>query len=234
MLERLWSSQAAVLRHVANEQGWHILTLRHEQQLCGGLAHLTDAARGRLKLQGEDRLNGIDDDQRRFDAGDLFENSFETRFSEQIERRLSDGEALAARFHLMLRLFAGAVQHRADGSCQIGRSLQQQRGLPDARLATEEHERSRNNPAAQDAIELVDPRRDPRVLFDLNVGVQLRRARAARRRVAMTNGGGAGHFGGTLFDQRVPRATIRAASQPLRRLRTTLLTHEHGGRSLRH
>jgi len=49
-----------------------------------------------MKLQREDRLHGIDDHERRLDAGNFFEDPLEARFGEQVQRRLADVQPLAA------------------------------------------------------------------------------------------------------------------------------------------
>ena len=101
VLQRLRTGQAAVLRHVADEKRRNVLTLRREQQLRRRFAHLTDAARRGLELQREHGLDRIDDDQRRLDAGDLLEDPLEARFGQEIERRVSNRQAFAARLDLM-------------------------------------------------------------------------------------------------------------------------------------
>ena len=111
-------------------------------------------------------------------AGDLLEDALEAGLGEQVERRVADAEPLAARLDLMLGFLARAVEHRADRARHVRRRLQQQRRLADARLAAEQHQRSRDDAAAEHAIELVDAGRQPRVLLDLDVGVQLRGADA--------------------------------------------------------
>ena len=162
-----------------------VLPLRREQQLRRRLAHLPDAARRRLKLQREDGLHRVDDDQRRLDARDLLENALEAGFGEQIERRAADREPLAARLDLMLGLLARAVEDRAAAARHVRGGLQQQRRLADAGLAAEEDQRSRHDAAAEDAIELVDAGREPRMLLDVDVRIEACRARAAGKRVAM-------------------------------------------------
>jgi hypothetical protein len=48
----------------------------------------------------------------------------------------------------------------------VRRRLQQQRGLADAGLAAEQHQRSGHDAAAEHAIELVDAARQPRAWAD--------------------------------------------------------------------
>ena len=138
----------------------------------------------RLELQRKHRLDRVDDHERRLDARDLLENALEARFGEQIQRRVADGQPLAARLDLMFRFLARAVQDGPDRAGHVRGRLQQQRGLADAGLAAEEHERSGDDAAAEDAIELVDARGEARVLLDVDVGVQTRGA-GCRQRVAM-------------------------------------------------
>ena len=57
VLEGLRTGEAALLGNVAHQQDRNVPTLRREQELRRRLAHLSDAARRRLKLQREDRLN---------------------------------------------------------------------------------------------------------------------------------------------------------------------------------
>src|SRR5204863_4387447 len=102
------------LRHVTDEKRGNVLSLRREQQLRRRFAHLADAAWRGLKLQGEDRLHRIDDDERGLDPRDLFENALEAAFRDQIERRLADVQPLAARFDLMFGFLAGAVENGTD------------------------------------------------------------------------------------------------------------------------
>src|SRR5262249_60080819 len=142
----------------------------------------------------------------------------EAGLGEQIQRRAADVQSLAARFDLMFGLFARAVQHWTDRPRHVRRRLQQQRRLADARFAAEQHERSWHDAAAEDAIELIDARREPRVMLQFDVRVETRRPRC-RQRVSM--------FGvsdrrssrlWTFLDKRIPGAAVVALAEPLRRL----------------
>jgi hypothetical protein len=228
VLEGLGPGEAAVFRDVADEERRNVLALRGEQQLRGGFAHLSDAAGRRLELQRKHRLHGVDDDERRFDARDLLQDPLEARLGKQIQRRGADGEPLAARFDLMLRFLAGAIQHRTHGARHVGRRLQQQRGLADARLSTEQHERPRDDAAAKHAIEFADPCRQPRVMLERNVGIELCRAGRAGERIPVARRWRAAALGRTLLDQGIPRTAVGAAAKPLGRLGAALLTHKNG------
>ena len=81
------------------------------------------------------------------------------------QRRLGDEhqpidqgtEALRPEPHLFDRLLARHVQDRAPGAGPGGQHLEDQGRLADARFAAEQRDAARDQPAAEDAIELVDP-----------------------------------------------------------------------------
>ena len=238
VLEHLGAGQRAVLGDVPDEERRQIVALGREQELRRGLPHLTDAAGRRLELEREHRLNRVDDEQARAHTPDLLEDALDAGLGQQVERRVADAEPLAARLHLVLGLLAGRVEHRPVHAREVGRRLQQQRRLTDARLAAEQHQRAGHDAAAEHAVELVDAACQAGGIARLDVGVLLRAARAAGQRIAVTAGGqsaGAGRgFGRTLFDERVPRVAVGTTAEPLGRLAAALLTHEHRLRRLAH
>ena len=124
VLERLRTGDVAVFRDVADEERRDVVALRREQELRRGFAHLADAARRRLELQREHRLHRVDDDQRRLDAADFFENALDAGLGEQIQRRVADAEAIAARLDLVLGFLAGRVEHRPERMREVRGRLQ--------------------------------------------------------------------------------------------------------------
>src|SRR5262249_35584122 len=124
----------------------------------------------------------------------------------------------ATNFDLVLRFFAGAIEHRPDVRRVMRRRLQEQRGFADARLTTEQHERTRHQSAAEHAIELAHARRH--TLGHDRVDVRIHVRAAATERGTPRGLRTRGHCG--LFDDRFPRAAIRTAPEPLRRLRAAL------------
>ena len=156
VLERLGAGEAAVLRDVADQERRDVVALRGEQELRGRFAHLADAAGRRLELQREHRLDRVDDHQRRLDAADFLEDALDAGLGKQVERRVADAEAIAARLDLVLGFFARGIEHRADRLREVRGRLQQQRGLADAGLAAEQDQRAGNDAAAEHAIELAD------------------------------------------------------------------------------
>ena len=201
-----------------------------KEQLRRRFAHLPNAAGRGLELQREHRLDGVDDHEGRPETRDFFENSLEAGFRQDVERRTFDTEPLAARLDLVLGFLARAVEHRADGAGKVGSGLEQQRRLADARFPADEHERSRNDAAAEHPVELADASRQPFGNHRVDVRVELRPGRT-RQRISLlgrTRRHRRGH--GTLLDHRVPRTALRAPAQPLRGLGTALLTGENGFR----
>ena len=79
VLERLRPGEIAVLRDVADEHRRNVLSLRREEELRRGFAHLTDAAGRRLELDRKDGLHRVDDDERRLQPRDLFEDALDAR-----------------------------------------------------------------------------------------------------------------------------------------------------------
>ena len=61
------------------------------------------------------------------------------------------------------------------------RGLQQQRGLADPRLASDQHERTGDDAATEDAIEFIDAGRHARRDDGIDVFVQLRACRSGER-----------------------------------------------------
>src|SRR5690349_4142732 len=99
---------------MAHKDNRDVSALGRKQQMRRDLANLTDAAWGGLKACGKNRLDRINDDKRRLQAFDLFEDPLEAGFGEQIERGVTDRQAFASQLDLMLRLFARAVEDGAD------------------------------------------------------------------------------------------------------------------------
>src|SRR5688572_12051481 len=97
VLERLGPGEIAVLRHMPDEKGGNVLPFGREEKLRCGFAYLPDAAGGRLKLQREHGLNRIHDDERGLQARNLFQDPFEARLREDVERCTFHTEPFATR-----------------------------------------------------------------------------------------------------------------------------------------
>ena len=138
------ASQAAILRHVADEHGWDVLILGGEQKLRRGLANLTDAARSRLKFVRPDSLHGIDNDERGRQARDLFEDPLDAgsrTAGTAAYRPHRGGRHDSSPDAPTLRPRRREPDPNLAGKVRGG--LEQQRGLADAGLSSEKDERPR-------------------------------------------------------------------------------------------
>src|SRR4029434_10430685 len=156
MLQRLRPRKVAVFGDVADQNRRDVLPFRGKQELRGGFAHLPDAARRRLELDRKDRLYRIDDDQSGLETRDFFEDAFDARFRKQVEGRCTDAEPVAAALDLVLGFLARGIKDWSNVSGEMGCRLQQQRGFADARVATQQYERTPHDAAAEYAIEFTD------------------------------------------------------------------------------
>src|SRR6187397_1837728 len=114
VLQGLRPREVAVLGDVADKNGWNVLPFRGKQELRRGFAHPSDAAGCRLELDGKDRLHRGDEDQGWLETRDFLEDAFDARFREQVERRFTDAEPIAADLDLMLRILAGRIEDWSD------------------------------------------------------------------------------------------------------------------------
>ena len=122
----------------------------------------------------------------------------------------------------------------ADAACHVGGGLEQQRRLADAGLATQQHERTGHDTAAEDPIEFVDAGGEARRIGQGDVRVKPGAAGGAKLRISIGATRRCRRFGRALFDQGIPGAAVRAAAEPFRRLRTAFLTGKDGLWRLRH
>ena len=134
----------------------------------------------------------------------------------------------------MLRLLTRRVQHGANRPGHVGGCLKQQRRLADPGFPAEQDQRSGDDPSAQHAIELVDAGRQARMRRQLDLRVEARRPRCARRRIAMTRRTRDRSLDRPLLDKRVPRSALVTAAKPLRRLGAAFLADEDDRGTLGH
>ncbi len=203
MLEHARTGHGAVLRHVADEDRRDPVLLRDAQQPAGRLAHLGDRPGRRAELGRVERLHRVD----HADLGPLalerLADRVELGLREDLDVRRS-AEPLRAELHLRDRLLARDEQ-RATVAAHRLQGGEEQRRLADARLAADEHERGRHEPAAEHAVELRDAGRDPLRLLDLDVDEPQQRL---RRRL------GRAHLAEHLLDERPERVAARALAEP--------------------
>ena len=100
---------------------------------------------------------------------------------------------------------------------QLCGNLLQERGFPDARIATEQYHGARYQPAAKYTIEFAKPRRVP----------QSRIVGQCAERGRFRSGGSAGRRCSNIYPaERVPGLAIRALTLPFHAMRTTFGTHK--------
>ena len=178
VLDHARAGDLAVLGDMADEddRGAGLLGVA-DQRLRGG-AHLGDRARRRIGEVGPQRLDGIDDDERRRLVGG-------ERRQDVLDAGLGGELAPALRSAPGARRAAGSApppprrRHRrpAGRLGQRAGRLQQQRRLADAGIAADQQRRAAHEAAAGHAVELGDAGADARRV----VGAR-RRARSAPRR----------------------------------------------------
>jgi hypothetical protein len=215
VLEDARTRDQAFLGHVANQQYRRARFLRVTHQSRGRFTHLHGRTGGRfaeLRLHGLDR---VDHQHLRTRRQRLLQDGLHLGLGRELERGRLEPQALRTRSNLPHRFLARDVEHRpfpAQGICR----LQQQRGLADARVATQQHHGTRNQPAAQDSVEFTDPGDGAHVAFlgDVGHGATGGGARGGRARGAVATAPGRRrkrhHFEG------IPGLAGRALSLPLR------------------
>jgi hypothetical protein len=109
----------------------------------------------------------------------------------------------------------------------VRRRLQQQRRFADPRFTANQDERSRHDPPAQDAVELVDARGKALGDKSIDIGVELRSRRRGKAVALFGRRSDDGLRCRTLLNERVPRPALGAAPQPFGRLSAAFLAGEH-------
>src|SRR6185369_51730 len=129
-----------------------------------------------------------------------------------------DAEPGGAELHLPRRLLAGDVEDGPlpDRAREPLQRREEERALADAGVAAEEHERARDDAAAQHAVELADAGADARLLARLHL-VERDRPHAALDRAEAAATRCARRRGSDLLLQRVPLPARRALTEPLGR-----------------
>jgi hypothetical protein len=178
VLQHARPGEGTFLRHVTDQERGDAEALGQSHQPCAALANLRDAAGRRLEIRQEHRLDRIDDERTRLDVVEVALDDRQIVLRPQEEPVGRDPEPVGAHLHLGRRLLGGDVQHRRSRLSQRPRRLQQERALPDARVAADQHQRAAHHAAPQHAIELADAGAYAVVVLHRDV---LQRARPAGR-----------------------------------------------------
>ena len=220
MLQHAGAGNRALLGNVADEKDRRAARLGKAHQLRRALAQLADRTRRGRKRLAVKRLNRIDHQHRRLLRRGSCQNTLNLRFAEQHNALACQSQPLGAQPNLARRLLAAHIQtrHRLR---QMMHRLQQQCGLADARIATNQHHTAAHQPAAENTVKLADAARHQRLRLQLhriqplhlpggNPGITAALARARRR-----------DRRGFLL-QRVPGAALVALPLPFRIHRATI------------
>jgi hypothetical protein len=147
----------------------------------------------------------------------------------QHDHRLVTPQTVGAQLDLLGRLLAGHVERVEASLGELGEHLETDRRLADAGIAAEENDRSGDDAATEDAVELGEPGRDALMALRLDAveahrpaaahGTDGERGSGARRRRSRARYR-------DLLDDALPGAALAAATEPLRELGATLLADE--------
>ena len=205
--------QRALLGHVPDQDHRRAALLRQPGEPRRAFAHLRHRPRRRserVRPQSLDRVDHRDLRRLRLQHGEYL---FQPDFREQLELPGIQGQAPRAQGDLLAGFLAAHVEHlRRAGEHR--QRLQEQGTLADARITADQHHAAGDQTAAERAVELADAGRQPVRFARFDFGEHPHPGGAGqgveaprRRRFGLGDG----------FDQRVPRATLRALSLPFRR-----------------
>ena len=206
VLEDARPGDGAVLRDVTDEEDGHSLLLGDPQEAAGRFANLRHGAGSRADVRRVERLDRVDHADVRPLALDGRADEVEIRLGQDLDPA-GAAEPVGAELHLGRRLLAcderdlPRAAHRAQGH-------EQQRRLPDPRVAADEDERGRDESASQHPIELGNAGRKPVGLGRLDLVESNEGLRDGGR-------GRAAPLLGALLEKRSPRAAAGATPEPL-------------------
>ena len=170
VLERARPGDRAVLGDVADEDRRHAAALGDGAERAGHGADLGGAAVGAVDGGGADRLDAVEDQQRGIDRLDVREDGGELRLRREVEVRVQGADPLGAQPHLRGGLLAGHHEGRPVGRRDAVGDLEQERGLPDPGLTGDQQHGARDQAAAEDPVELLDPGRHRAGTGELDLG----------------------------------------------------------------
>ena len=215
VLQQTRARDGAVLGDVADQERGHAAVLGGADQGAGHLPDLGDAAGGAVDLRGGDRLHGVQDQQGGFHLVQMAQHRGQVGLRRQVQVVADRPDAVGAQAYLARRLLARDIQRAVVVARRLGGHVQQQRGLPDAGLAREEHDRARYQTAAEHAVQL----RNAGLARGGLPAVDLADGQRGHR---YPSGGGGPHRGRAGLLDRAPGVALRAAAEPLGRLPAAL------------
>jgi hypothetical protein len=234
VLQRLGPRDPAPLGDVAHEEDGGSGLLGEALEAGGALAHLPHVPRRPFQLGGVDRLDRVDQEDVRRALGGAQEDAVQLGFGQEGDRAGGAFQAVGAELHLVGALLAGNVERAPPGPLQPAGDLEEDGGLPDPRLAADQDDGAGNDPAAENEVELGDPRGPALALGSLHVAEAHGGHAGGGARDRSGPGRGPRALGrGGLFHKRVPLLARGALPLPLARLVAAVAAEERGSR-LRH
>ena len=223
MFEDARPRDIAVLGDVTDQHQRGAAFLGEADEFVGAGANLADCAGGALDHVAVHRLDRIDDEEIGRVVAQGGEDVAYAGGGGELDRRLAQPEAQRAQPDLVGRFLARDVDRVLAIDGEIGRDLQQQRRLADARIAPDQRGGGGHDPAAQRAVEFGDAGRHALGQRDLGVEPHHFDLRPAALQVMLLGEGGDDARG--ILDQRIPVPAIPALPLPARRDRPAGLTH---------
>ena len=215
VLEDARARNLAILRHMPDEDGNAPRILREHHQIERAFAKLRRAARSAREIALVDRLYGIDDHDLRLDFLRVFHNLLEARLAQEEHVGTRNVQAFAPKLHLAGALFPAHIERLHAGGCHRGERRQNQRGLANPGIATDEHQGTWRKPATQHAVEFrIGGAQPPRVFR----GDVAQRHDLVDRTAESASTAGITRRHGLyrMFLEGVPRPAERALADPLR------------------
>ena len=206
-----------VLRDVAHEKERDPEALGGAGEPRRALAHLRDRSRRAVEVAREKRLNRVEDDEFGLHAVQNRFDLLELHFAHELQPLGFELQALGAQSDLRGTFFAAHVEGLSSHTHDATHHLQKKRRLADPRIAPDEGDAARDEPAPHDAVEFGKARHDAGRILDRHVAQILQRPRrfdealrgalvavAARRALRHLE-----------FLKRVPRLAVRTLTAPL-------------------
>ena len=219
MLEHAGTRHGAVLRHMPDEDGRDVVVLRDPQETARSLSYLRDGSGSRADVRRVQRLHRVDDAHVGMLALDGGTDDLERGLGEDAHR-LRTADSRRTKGDLRRGLLARHEQCPLAGASDRTEDAQEERRLADTRLTGDEHDRGRNEAAAENPVELRNRGRHPRCLVRGHVTEEHGRS---RRNPPASSAGRNG-----VLDERPERPAAGTLAEPARAPSSALRAHVLG------
>ena len=211
MFEHLGTRDVAVLVDMTDDYNRDIAALRGAHEHRSRFAHLRDTARRGAEVTYDHSLYGVDDNEPGLVDIYILAYSLNIGLAHESEGRARAPEPVRAELYLIDRLLARDIEN-IEILADILAYLKKNRRFAYAGVAAQEHQRTFDYSAAEDAVELGESR----LIAYLLIGGYLAESiclDAARARAALGRRDGGRFY---LLVHGVPLAAARAAAEPFR------------------